>query len=123
MHPGEQSDVSALIDQLANGQVELLLDLQAAVAAARRSSAELQSAAGAPVAGTATAGSPRGASGRGRFTGGAVAVDVKGAYDELGSRTGKRKKTIEVSAAAAGGGLAFVLAGGLLSGLWFRRIP
>jgi Ca-activated chloride channel family protein len=59
----------------------------------------------------------------GRFTGGAVAVDVKGAYDELGSRTGKRKKTIEVSAAAAGGGLAFVLAGGLLSGLWFRRIP
>jgi hypothetical protein len=59
----------------------------------------------------------------GRFTGGVAAVDVKGAYDELGSRTGRRKKTIEVSAAAAGGGLAFVLAGGLLSGLWFRRIP
>ena len=59
----------------------------------------------------------------GRFTGGAGAVDVKGMYDELGSRTGKRRKTIEVSAAAAGGGLAFVLAGGLLSGLWFRRIP
>jgi Ca-activated chloride channel family protein len=59
----------------------------------------------------------------GRFTGGVTAVDVKGTYDELGSRTGKRKKTIEVSAAAAGGGLAFVLAGGLLSGLWFRRIP
>ena len=59
----------------------------------------------------------------GRFTGGAAAVDVKGTYDELGSRTGTRRKTIEVSAAAAGGGLAFVLAGGLLSGLWFRRIP
>jgi Ca-activated chloride channel family protein len=59
----------------------------------------------------------------GRFTGGVTAIDVKGTYDELGSRTGKRKKTIEVSAAAAGGGLAFVLAGGLLSGLWFRRIP
>ena len=59
----------------------------------------------------------------GRFSGGVAAVDVTGAYDELGSRTGKRKKTIEVSAAAAGGGLAFVLAGGLLSGLWFRRIP
>jgi Ca-activated chloride channel homolog len=59
----------------------------------------------------------------GRFTGGAAAVDVKGTYDELGSRAGKRKKTVEVSAAAAGGGLAFVLAGGLLSGLWFRRIP
>ena len=59
----------------------------------------------------------------GRFTGGAAAVNVKGTYDELGSRTGRRKKTIEVSAAAAGGGLAFVLLGGLLSGLWFRRIP
>ena len=59
----------------------------------------------------------------GRFTGGVGAVDVKGAYDELGSRTGRRKKTVEVSAAAAGGGLAFVLVGGLLSGLWFRRIP
>jgi Ca-activated chloride channel family protein len=59
----------------------------------------------------------------GRFTGGAAAVDVKGTYADLGSRTGQRKKTIEVSAAAAGGGLAFVLAGGLLSGLWFRRIP
>lgn len=59
----------------------------------------------------------------GRFTGGASAVDVKGTYQELGSRTGTRKKTIEVSSAAAGGGLAFVLVGGLLSGLWFRRIP
>jgi len=59
----------------------------------------------------------------GRFTGGASAVDVAGTYDELGSRTGKRKKTVEVSAAAAGGGLAFMLAGGLLSGLWFRRVP
>ena len=59
----------------------------------------------------------------GRFTGGVAAVDVKGLYEELGSRTGRRKKTIEVSAAAAGGGLAFALAGGLLSGLWFRRIP
>jgi Ca-activated chloride channel family protein len=59
----------------------------------------------------------------GRFTGGASAVDVNGTYDELGSRTGRRKKTIEVSSAAAGGGLAFMLAGGLLSGLWFRRIP
>jgi Ca-activated chloride channel family protein len=59
----------------------------------------------------------------GRFTGGAAAVDVAGAYDALGSRAGKRKKTVEVSAVAAGGGVAFMLAGGLLSGLWFRRIP
>jgi Ca-activated chloride channel family protein len=59
----------------------------------------------------------------GKFTGGPAAVDVKGTYGELGSRAGRRKKTIEVSSAVAGGGLAFVLVGGLLSGLWFRRIP
>jgi Ca-activated chloride channel family protein len=59
----------------------------------------------------------------GRFTAGPAAVDVAGTYNELGSRTGKRKKTIEVSAAAAAGGLAFMLAGGLLSGVWFRRMP
>jgi len=59
----------------------------------------------------------------GRFMAGARGVDVAGVYDELGSREGKRRKTVEVSAAAAAGGLAFVLAGGLLSGAWFRRIP
>jgi Ca-activated chloride channel family protein len=59
----------------------------------------------------------------GRFTGGPEAVDVADTYDALGSRAGKQKKTIEVSAVAAGGGLAFVVAGGLLSGIWFRRIP
>jgi Ca-activated chloride channel family protein len=59
----------------------------------------------------------------GRFTAGPAAVDVAGTYDELGSRTGQRKKTVEVSAAAAAGGLAFMLAGGILSGVWFRRMP
>lgn len=59
----------------------------------------------------------------GRFSAGPAAVDVAGTYDELGSRTGTRKKTVEVSAAAAAGGLAFMLAGGLLSGVWFRRMP
>jgi Ca-activated chloride channel family protein len=59
----------------------------------------------------------------GHFTGGPAAVDVAGIYGELGSRTGKRKKTVEVSAAAAAGGLAFMLAGGILSGIWFRRMP
>ena len=59
----------------------------------------------------------------GRFMGGARAVDVGGVYDELGSREGKRKKTVEVSAVAAAGGMAFMLCGGLLSGLWFRRMP
>ncbi|HEY6962661.1 MAG TPA: VWA domain-containing protein [Gaiellaceae bacterium] len=59
----------------------------------------------------------------GHFMGGPAAVDVKGVYDELGSRVGKRRKTIEVSSAAAGSALVFMLAGGLLSGLWFRRVP
>ena len=59
----------------------------------------------------------------GRFMGGRRAVDVAGVYGELGTREGSRRKTIEVSAAAAAGGLAFMVVGGLLSGVWFRRIP
>ncbi len=50
-------------------------------------------------------------------------VNVKGVYDELGSRVGQRKKTVEVTSALAAGGLAFMLFGGLLSGVWFRRVP
>jgi hypothetical protein len=48
---------------------------------------------------------------------------VTRAYDELGSRVGQRKKTVEVSAVAAAGALAFMLTGGLLSSVWFRRVP
>jgi Ca-activated chloride channel homolog len=59
----------------------------------------------------------------GHFMAGRAAVDVKGVYDELGSRVGSKRKTVEVSAVAAAGGLAFMLTGGLLSGLWFRRLP
>jgi len=58
----------------------------------------------------------------GRFFAGARSVDVSGTYRALGSRVGKRQKTVEVTAAAAGGGLAFMLTGALLSGLWFRRL-
>jgi Ca-activated chloride channel homolog len=50
-------------------------------------------------------------------------VDVKRIYDELGSRTGERKKTVEITSALAAGGLVFMLAGGLLSGAWLRRVP
>lgn len=59
----------------------------------------------------------------GRFTGGPGALDVKGVFDELGSRVGKARKSVEVTSAVAAGGLLFVLAGGLLSGVWFRRLP
>jgi Ca-activated chloride channel family protein len=41
----------------------------------------------------------------------------------LKTRTGRERKTVEVTAGAAAGGLALMLAGGLLSGVWFRRIP
>jgi Ca-activated chloride channel family protein len=58
----------------------------------------------------------------GVFVDGVKAVNVKRTYAELGSRVGHRRKSVEVTSAAAGGGLAFMLAGALLSGLWFRRI-
>jgi len=48
---------------------------------------------------------------------------VKTIYGELGSRVGRQNKTVEVTAAAAGGGLALILAGAILSGVWFRRFP
>ena len=59
----------------------------------------------------------------GRFYQGAGSVDVKATYAGLGSRVGKTHKTVEVTAATAGGGIVFILAGALLSGLWFRRFP
>jgi Ca-activated chloride channel family protein len=59
----------------------------------------------------------------GRFTQGAANVNVKATYAELGSRVGKTNKTVEVTAAAAAGGIVFMLAGALLSGAWFRRFP
>lgn len=62
-----------------------------------------------------------------RSTGGRVwtnagVVDPGTIYRDLGSRTGTQRKTVEVTAAAAGGGIAFMLVGAALSGLWFRRL-
>jgi Ca-activated chloride channel homolog len=59
----------------------------------------------------------------GRFYPHVVDFDADGTYAELGSRVGKESKRVEVTAAAAAGGLVFMLAGGLLSGVWFRRMP
>jgi len=59
----------------------------------------------------------------GRYYAGAAAADVKATYDELGSRVGHQDKRVEITAAAAAGGLAFMLAGAVLSGAWFRRFP
>jgi Ca-activated chloride channel family protein len=58
----------------------------------------------------------------GRYVAGANAVDVKQTYSELGSRVGHRRKSVEITSAAAAGGLAFMLAGAVLSGVWFRRL-
>ena len=58
----------------------------------------------------------------GMFAAGAGNVDVGAVYRQLGSRTGHRRKPVEVTAVAAGGGLAFMLAGAALSGLWYRRL-
>lgn len=61
-----------------------------------------------------------------RSTGGKYAstpheFDAHAVFANLGSRAGSRRATVEVSSAAAAGGIAFMLAGMGLSGLWFRR--
>ena len=58
----------------------------------------------------------------GRYFSRAVDFNPSSTISQLGSRVGKEPKRVEVAAAAAAGGLVFMLAGGLLSGVWFRRI-
>ena len=58
----------------------------------------------------------------GRYFSRAVDFNPSSTLSQLGSRVGKEPKRVEVAAAAAAGGLVFMLAGGLLSGVWFRRI-
>lgn len=55
-----------------------------------------------------------------------TATDAEGlerVYEELGSRLGERKESREVGDYFAGGAAAFLIAGGALSALWFRRVP
>lgn len=59
----------------------------------------------------------------GQYFGAADQERLKKIYDSLGSRIGFRKEEREITAAFAGGGLALMLAGGLLSMLWFGRLP
>jgi Ca-activated chloride channel homolog len=58
----------------------------------------------------------------GQFIAGAQSANAKSTYNELGSRVGHRRKEVEVTSVAAGGGLVFMLAGAMLSGFWFRRL-
>jgi Ca-activated chloride channel family protein len=48
---------------------------------------------------------------------------LKQVYENLGSRLGRRKETREIGDLFAGGSAAFLLFGGALSALWFRRVP
>lgn len=58
----------------------------------------------------------------GRFVSGAAGVDTGATFAELGSRVGHTHKKVEVTSAAAAGGLAFLLVGAVISGIWFRRL-
>jgi Ca-activated chloride channel family protein len=51
------------------------------------------------------------------------AEGLKRVHEDLGSRLGKREESREVGDYFAGGAAAFLLAGGALSALWFRRVP
>ncbi|MGZ4315612.1 MAG: VWA domain-containing protein [Gaiellaceae bacterium] len=44
-------------------------------------------------------------------------------YEKLGSRLGHRRESREITDLFAGGSAAFLLFGGALSTLWFRRVP
>jgi Ca-activated chloride channel family protein len=48
---------------------------------------------------------------------------LKQIYENLGSRLGTHKETRQIGDFFAGGSAAFLLFGGALSALWFRRVP
>ena len=48
---------------------------------------------------------------------------LEAVYEELGSRLGHRDTSREITDVFAGGSAALLLTGGLLSMLWFRRVP
>jgi Ca-activated chloride channel family protein len=50
------------------------------------------------------------------------AEQLKQVYKDLGSRVVKERKTREITVAATGAALAFMLAGAAFSGYWFRRL-
>jgi Ca-activated chloride channel homolog len=51
------------------------------------------------------------------------ATRLRQIYEKLGSRLGHRREKREVTDLFAGGSAAFLLFGGTLSALWFRRVP
>ena len=59
----------------------------------------------------------------GEYFGAADQERLQKIYDRLGSRIGFRQEEREITAAFAAGGLGLMLAGGLLSMMWFGRLP
>jgi Ca-activated chloride channel family protein len=59
----------------------------------------------------------------GEYFGAADQDRLQKIYDRLGSRIGFRQEEREITAAFAAGGLGLMLAGGLLSMMWFGRLP
>ena len=59
----------------------------------------------------------------GQYFGAVSDEKLQDVYKRLGSRIGFRQEQREVTAAFAGGALGLMLAGGLLSMMWFGRLP
>jgi Ca-activated chloride channel family protein len=59
----------------------------------------------------------------GRFFTAPTQARLREVYERLGSRLGHRREKREVTDLFAGGSAAFLLVGGALSSLWFRRVP
>jgi Ca-activated chloride channel family protein len=59
----------------------------------------------------------------GQFFTAADEQSLRQIYEKLGSRLGHRREKREITDLFAGGSAAFLLFGGTLSALWFRRVP
>jgi Ca-activated chloride channel homolog len=59
----------------------------------------------------------------GRYFDAPDAAELEAIYDDLGTRIGTQEEQVEVTYGFAGGGLALLALGGLLSLLWFSRVP
>lgn len=59
----------------------------------------------------------------GQFSAAPDAATLSAVYERLGSRVGRREQDREVTSAFAGGALALLASGALMSLHWFRRLP
>jgi Ca-activated chloride channel family protein len=59
----------------------------------------------------------------GRFFTASNDAGLRQVYEKLGSRLGHRRQSREITDFFAGGSAALLLVGGVMSALWFRRVP